>query len=566
MSSTRRTDATGDDIALVIEAMCQIAAEPDRWDQLIDALGDAEPFDVAPPAIKAGLAQSQEIARLVGRGDAPQVSAAEPAWLILSSRKRVVAASPGAAEVLADGLGQLTLGAPLRFDDPENGWVLDHAIERARGDGADQTILRLERGEDLGPCFAYLASATGLGDLATLAEGADLESSFALIFPPAEEAGRLWTNLQDSFGLTAAEVRLARRLRDGRTLKEAADELDVSINTVRNQLRAIFDKMGLKRQSDLVRALAELSQVARVMEASQPEPQPPGFAPPLRRLTLSDGRRLAYRVYGDPRGWPVMMFHEGLGSSLLPPDLDRYAAGRGMQMICADRPGFGQSDPHPEYSFDNVARDMVELSDHLRLERLDICAMLSGAPSGLQTAIRLGRRVRDVIVLSGRPPRPAGRHGPDDPVNLFRTRIESHPWVIDTLYSIFRLRLASGLVPRFIRSSIAKSPGDQAYIAAHPEGIDYVASYVREALAETTQGPSDEIKTFRRAQNMTLDGLTARLRIWHGEEDEFAPLPALKEFVGDRADEIRLFPGTGHMLALREWRTVLDDLAGQPRD
>lgn len=508
-------------------------------------------MDEAPPAVRAGLVQSQEIARLVGRADR---LADTPAWLVLSPRRRVSQASAGARATLEAGLGAIGADSLLSFEDPENDYALERAIARSRAQPQSQTIVRLERDDSLGPCFAYLVRARNLPQAAD----AD-EDALALIFPPSEETGRLWASLRESFGLTPAETRLARKLKDGRSLKEAADELSVSVNTVRNQLRAIFDKMGLTRQSDLVRTLAELAQVAGMMEP--PSLPGPSGAPPILAITLGDGRRLTYRDYGDPAGRPVLMFHEGLGSSLLPPGVQQKALGLGLRVVCADRPGFGGSDIHPDYSFDAVALDMLELCAHIGLERPALVGMLSGAPSALQTAIRLGDAAQQVILLSGRPPRPARRGGRLDPVNLFRVRIEDHPWVTETLYAILRLRLSPALVTRFMKSSIKHSPGDQTWLAGHPEAVDYVAAYVGEALDRTPRGAANEIVAFRRARNMTLAGLSAPLRIWHGAEDQFAPLNSLMDFVGDAPAEVRIFPDTGHLLALRVWEEVLEELA-----
>jgi DNA-binding CsgD family transcriptional regulator len=62
--------------------------------------------------------------------------------------------------------------------------------------------------------------------------------------------------LRASFGLTAAESRLALRLAAGATLADAADAFGVTQNTVRAQLRAVFEKTGARRQSDLIRLLS----------------------------------------------------------------------------------------------------------------------------------------------------------------------------------------------------------------------------------------------------------------------------------------------------------------------
>src|SRR3546814_10771525 len=45
-----------------------------------------------------------------------------------------------------------------------------------------------------------------------------------------------------AFGLTPAEARLAAQLKRGFALKEAAQALEISVNTARNQLKSIFDK------------------------------------------------------------------------------------------------------------------------------------------------------------------------------------------------------------------------------------------------------------------------------------------------------------------------------------
>jgi DNA-binding CsgD family transcriptional regulator len=58
-----------------------------------------------------------------------------------------------------------------------------------------------------------------------------------------------------AFRLTPAEARLAIHLASGASLTEAADEFGVTHNTVRAQLRSIFDKTDTHRQADLLRLL-----------------------------------------------------------------------------------------------------------------------------------------------------------------------------------------------------------------------------------------------------------------------------------------------------------------------
>lgn len=62
--------------------------------------------------------------------------------------------------------------------------------------------------------------------------------------------------LRARFGLTSAEAELAAALGGGDSLRTIAARRGVSINTVRNQLGAVFDKTGCHRQQDLVRLLS----------------------------------------------------------------------------------------------------------------------------------------------------------------------------------------------------------------------------------------------------------------------------------------------------------------------
>jgi DNA-binding CsgD family transcriptional regulator/PAS domain-containing protein len=66
-----------------------------------------------------------------------------------------------------------------------------------------------------------------------------------------------------SFEFTRSETRLAHELLKGRTLAEAAAELDISESTVKTHLQNVFLKSGTSRQVDLITLLHRLLPVAR---------------------------------------------------------------------------------------------------------------------------------------------------------------------------------------------------------------------------------------------------------------------------------------------------------------
>ena len=62
--------------------------------------------------------------------------------------------------------------------------------------------------------------------------------------------------LQGLFDLTPAEARVARGIGEGRTVETIAAAFGISRETVRNQLKAVMAKTGLRRQVELAGLLA----------------------------------------------------------------------------------------------------------------------------------------------------------------------------------------------------------------------------------------------------------------------------------------------------------------------
>lgn len=80
---------------------------------------------------------------------------------------------------------------------------------------------------------------------------------------PLPWRARHW--VAETFGLSGAEARLIVGLAEGLTPPDAAERFGVALGTVRVQLRSVFAKLGVRRQSEVV---------ARVMR----------LVPPLRSL------------------------------------------------------------------------------------------------------------------------------------------------------------------------------------------------------------------------------------------------------------------------------------------
>jgi len=80
-------------------------------------------------------------------------------------------------------------------------------------------------------------------------------TAIAFVNDPSRRQRPAQDILRTLFGLTPAECRVALLLGDGRAPKEIAAMIGVSVETVRSQMKSIFSKAGVKRQSELVRLL-----------------------------------------------------------------------------------------------------------------------------------------------------------------------------------------------------------------------------------------------------------------------------------------------------------------------
>lgn len=137
------------------------------------------------------------------------------------------------------------------------------AVGRSAGGGG---LLHLPRPSG-GPPLVALATPLPASSLLSAASQAAVA---LLLRDPSADPRPAGAWLERLYGLTPAEGRLAARLATGEPLDEAADALHVTRETVRSQLKAIFDKTATRRQGELLRKLA--LDAALLPEAPKDEP------------------------------------------------------------------------------------------------------------------------------------------------------------------------------------------------------------------------------------------------------------------------------------------------------
>ena len=122
------------------------------------------------------------------------------------------------------------------------------------------------------------------------------------------------------------------------------------------------------------------------------------------RLTLRDGRTLAWEEYGPADGLPVLQFQGTPGSRYSRHAHEDVYDRLGVRFIVFDRPGYGASSRLPGRGIAVIADDAAQLLDHLGLDSVHTSGGSGGGPHVLAFAASHADRVRAATVVVGGTP------------------------------------------------------------------------------------------------------------------------------------------------------------------
>ena len=281
---------------------------------------------------------------------------------------------------------------------------------------------------------------------------------------------------------------------------------------------------------------------------------------------LPDGRTLAYRIFGDPDGFPVLTCHGGLMSGLDAETGDELARERGIALISPDRPGIGGTSLRPGHRMlDWAQNDVTALLDHLAASGSDVSRFgVTGWSEGGQYALAVARvhaeRVTRVVIVAGALPL-------DDPATLVALNgtdrrlawlSEHTPWLARAVFGAMRtaVRLAPGLAAR--ASGRALDASDALLLRSR---TTWFSRAVGEGLADT-RGAVEEYHAFVSAWGFEPSEVVVPVALHQGGADRLVPAAWAHELATRLPDaRVRLYPGEGHFIVVTRRAEVLDEFA-----
>ena len=174
--------------------------------------------------------------------------------IVIDAAGSIQFCNAAARELLSTAKVALSRCEDLLFGDGEtNRWLRSVLTGYRPGSGQEYAML-MDRDN---PAENRFVSVDRLGETTATSTHFLVTLSRLTGALPAEEI----RPLMQHFGLTPAEQRLTLFLSAGGHLMDAAKSFRVSRHTVRNQLRSIFDKVGVRRQSELTHLMCRGPQI-----------------------------------------------------------------------------------------------------------------------------------------------------------------------------------------------------------------------------------------------------------------------------------------------------------------
>jgi pimeloyl-ACP methyl ester carboxylesterase len=247
----------------------------------------------------------------------------------------------------------------------------------------------------------------------------------------------------------------------------------------------------------------------------------------------------AFLEWGDPRGVPLVWIPGSPSSRLARPNCERV---RGMRV---ERPGYGIT-PMRDATILDVARDIRDVLDHLKIDRCYVAAISGGGPYALACGVLMPERVTRIAVSGIFPPQ-----------HLAKLPLAQR--------AIFGLA-SRGLLP--LRHPNAKRFYDQMLRTLAPVDRKVIEPMyqrqlenVAEAFRVSAAGFVQDLKLHARPWGFDLAEVKVPVDLWYGSEDQRTP-PRFAEVLAKHLPRSRTFivPNEGHLLMYADFDRIVAKL------
>jgi hypothetical protein len=107
----------------------------------------------------------------------------------------------------------------------------------------------------------------------------------------------------------------------------------------------------------------------------------------------------------------------------------------------------------------------------------------------------------------------------------------------------------------------ATDPHDAAYLRAHPEVVDLFVELLKESMAVSSRGTTDEMKVVRLSGGPDLNPIQAPISVWHGAGDTYSTAKEVMTYLDGKDANLRTVEGIGNFLVHKHWGEIISWLS-----
>ena len=237
-------------------------------------------------------------------------------------------------------------------------------------------------------------------------------------------------------------------------------------------------------------------------------------------FTLSNGLKLGYCEYGDPKGEVAFYFHGWPSSHVQGSLFDEPARKHGMRLICPDRPGIGLSDFQPNRTLFDWPDTLVQLAAHVGADNYHVIGWSGGSPYVLVTALKLRKRLLSASIICGAPP--LKFLGDRQMFWLYRFMIQLRHYFPTLLGLVLRLGgvVAKGNPEKVPLRWLMKLLGrEDCRVLLQPGIFDVVRAATLGALDRGPRSVIADADIYLNEWGFEVSQIHFPIRFWHGKQD-----------------------------------------------
>jgi pimeloyl-ACP methyl ester carboxylesterase len=277
---------------------------------------------------------------------------------------------------------------------------------------------------------------------------------------------------------------------------------------------------------------------------------------PLRTIETRDGRTLAFAVWGDPDGFPILALHGTPGCRLGRWAREELYAELGVCYVTHDRAGYGRSDRNHGRRVVDAVADVRALADELGFDQFGATGGSGGGPHVLACAALLPDRIVRAICEVG--VAPLGTPGLEqeawlagmDPENVkeFGWALAGEDVLAPELQALQQqLEERVRVDPSSILQDFEMSESDRAELA-RPETMQIIRESTFEWAANGVDGWVDDDLAMLQPWGFDVAEISVPVLIRYGMTDVFVP-PAHGEWLAANVPGciVKVSDAAGHM-------------------